>query len=417
MKQLIGICASLIFTAIALLPQQARAQSPDKLSYQAIIRDGSNALVTSTSVGIQISILQGSASGTAVYVERHFPNTNTNGLVSMEIGAGTVVNGNFTAIDWSAGPYFVKTETDPTGGANYAISGTSQLISVPYALHAKTAETVTGGITETDPVFGASVSSGITGADTTNWNLDNDPTNELQQMNVSLTGDTLHLSDGNWVIIPGISGANHAGQYRPGTIHCNPNNPTAVVDVLSPQTGKIWMDRNLGASQVANSKTDASSYGDLYQWGRFADGHQCRNSSTTSSLSSVDSPGHPSFILSASTPFDWRAPQNSNLWQGEAGVNNPCPTGYRIPTEAEFNSERLTWGSNNSNGAYNSPLKLTLGGSRGGNGSINVAGSDGLYQTSSAVSTESRLLHIQNWGAGISTSSRAVGRSIRCIKD
>lgn len=140
MKNLWTIAAALIMTA------SVWAQAPEKMSYQAVVRDASDALLGSTSVGMQISILQGSPSGTSVYKERQFPNTNANGLVSIEIGTGTVVSGDFTTIDWSNGPYFIKTETDPTGGASYTITGTSQLMSVPYALHAKTAETVTGGI-------------------------------------------------------------------------------------------------------------------------------------------------------------------------------------------------------------------------------------------------------------------------------
>jgi hypothetical protein len=115
------------------------------MSYQAVIRNALNALVTNQAVGMQISILQDSVSGTAVYVETQTPNTNANGLVSIEIGSGTIVSGTFSAINWANGPYFVKTETDPTGGTSYSITGTSQLLSVPYALHAKTAEIATGG--------------------------------------------------------------------------------------------------------------------------------------------------------------------------------------------------------------------------------------------------------------------------------
>ncbi|CAI8182503.1 MAG: Uncharacterised protein [Formosa sp. Hel1_33_131] len=120
-----------------------QAQSPEKMSYQAVIRNSSDVLVTSQAVGMQLSILQGSATGTAVYVETQTPDTNSNGLVSLEIGIGTTTD-DFSTIDWSAGPYFIKTETDLAGGTNYTITGTSQLLSVPYALHAKTAETVTG---------------------------------------------------------------------------------------------------------------------------------------------------------------------------------------------------------------------------------------------------------------------------------
>lgn len=124
------------------------AQAPEKMSYQAVIRDAGNTLVTSQVVGVKISILQGSVSGTAVYVETQTPTTNINGLVSIEIGAGAVVSGAFTSIDWRVGPHFIKTETDPAGGTSYTITGTSQLISVPYALHANTADTITGTVSE-----------------------------------------------------------------------------------------------------------------------------------------------------------------------------------------------------------------------------------------------------------------------------
>ena len=106
--------------------------------------------------------------------------------------------------------------------------------------------------------------------------------------------------------------------------------PTAVVDVVSA-TGKTWMDRNLGASQVATSSTDAASYGTLYQWGRLSDGHQCRNSGITATLSSTDVPGNANFITADSGNYDWLSPQNNNLWQGVSGTNNSCPAGYRWP--------------------------------------------------------------------------------------
>jgi hypothetical protein len=117
------------------------AQVPQKMSYQAIIRNSSKALITSTQVGMQISILQGSSTGIAVYVETQTPSTNINGLVSVEIGSGTIVTGTFTGIYWATGPYFIKIETDPTGGTDYTITGTSELKSVPYALHTETAMT------------------------------------------------------------------------------------------------------------------------------------------------------------------------------------------------------------------------------------------------------------------------------------
>ena len=153
MKNFYSIIAGLLIAANVL------AQAPQKMSYQAIVRDGTNALVTSSAVGMQISILQGSASGTAVYVEIQTPTSNANGLVSLEIGAGTVVSGSFNTIDWANGPYFIKTDTDPAGGTNYTITGTSQLLSVPYALYAVTAGNNTPG------PQGPAGSNGTNGAD------------------------------------------------------------------------------------------------------------------------------------------------------------------------------------------------------------------------------------------------------------
>jgi hypothetical protein len=108
---------------------------PQRFSYQAVIRDGANQVLTNQSVGIRLSILQGSESGTAVYAETHIGSTNANGLISLQVGGGSVVIGSMSSIDWAAGPYYIKTETDPEGGTNYSITGSSQLLSVPYALY------------------------------------------------------------------------------------------------------------------------------------------------------------------------------------------------------------------------------------------------------------------------------------------
>jgi hypothetical protein len=103
-------------------------------------------------------------------------------------------------------------------------------------------------------------------------------------------------------------------------------------------SGKVWIERNLGASRVARASNDEQAYGDLYQWGRLADGHQCRNSANTTTLSSSNVPGHNKFIVAPSYLWDWRSPQNHILWQRVNGINNPCPTGYRLPTNAELDA-------------------------------------------------------------------------------
>lgn len=116
------------------------AQAPGKMSYQAIIRDASSQLIMDKEIGMKISILKGSVTGSAVYVETQKPTTNSNGLIAIEIGGGSVVTGVFANIVWGEGPYFIKTEVDPLGGTSYTISGTSQFLSVPYSLHAQSAK-------------------------------------------------------------------------------------------------------------------------------------------------------------------------------------------------------------------------------------------------------------------------------------
>jgi uncharacterized protein (TIGR02145 family) len=448
MKKVFTILLAVFLTATVW------AQSPEKMSYQAVIRDASDILVTSSAVGMQLSILQGSASGTAVYVETQTPTSNANGLVSVEIGSGTVVSGTFATIDWSNGPYFIKTETDPTGGTSYTITGTSQLLSVPYALHAKTAESVTGTITETDPTFTSSEAANITATDITNLgNLSGVNTGD-QDLSALATktalGDSISLvrseiPDVSGFIItetdPSVPAGTQAGQmqYWNGTawvtVAATTNEgatlqmiggvptwiggtPPPTPNVTNPTTGEIWMDRNLGASQVATSSTDAAAYGDLYQWGRAADGHESRTSGTTSTLATSDTPGHGNFITNGSSPYDWRNPQNDNLWQGVSGTNNPCPSGYRLPTEAEWEAERTSWSSNNEAGAFASPLKLPLAGFRNySNGTLNAVGSYGYYWSSTVSGTNARNLYFYSSYALMYSYYRAYGFSVRCLKD
>jgi len=164
MKKLYTLLAALVITASTL------GQAPEKISYQAIVRNSSDVILVNQSVGIQISILQGSTSGSSVYVETQTPSTNANGLLSIEIGNGNVTSGNFTTIDWSANTYFIKTEIDTAGGTNYTITDTSQLMSVPYALHAKTAESITGANTASGVEYG-DIKTGIQSTDHNGWLL------------------------------------------------------------------------------------------------------------------------------------------------------------------------------------------------------------------------------------------------------
>ena len=156
------------------------AQAPQKMSYQAVIRKSNNALVQSLPVGMKISILKGSATGTAVYVETQTATTNANGLVSLEIGTGTAITGTFAAINWANGPYFIKTETDPNGGTAYTIAGTNELMSVPYAL------------------FSANGTPGPQGPAGTNGS---NGTNGISVTNTTIIGDSLFTTLSNGQIL------------------------------------------------------------------------------------------------------------------------------------------------------------------------------------------------------------------------
>jgi hypothetical protein len=182
--------------------------------------------------------------------------------------------------------------------------------------------------------------------------------------------------------------------------------------------GECWLDRNLGASQVATAYNDSSAYGDLFQWGRLDDGHQTRTSASTTATTSNDVPGHSNFIINASSPYDWHIPQKDTLWQGVSGINNPCPSGWRLPTITEWSTEESSWAQQNYNGAYASPLKLTAGGYRF-NSSANLinVGTYGFYWSSTVGGTYAYLLLFYSSDSITNTNNRAYGFTVRCVKD
>lgn len=222
----------------------------------------------------------------------------------------------------------------------------------------------------------------------------------------------------------GLAEAIHALQVTAGH---NPGLPDCIPTVTS-LTGKVWMDRNLGASQAATSSSDTEAYGDLYQWGRGADGHEKRDSVTTTVTSPSHAPGHSLYIFEGTILFgegsvyNWMEPKYDYLWQGAEGINNPCPVGFRLPTAEEWEAEKNSWDTSTYSdireAAFNSPLKLVLAGYRStSSGRVYNEGIDGNYWSGTPDGDSSRSAYFYSDIATMFSDSRAFGYSVRCIKD
>jgi len=187
--------------------------------------------------------------------------------------------------------------------------------------------------------------------------------------------------------------------------------------------GSCWLDRNLGAMQVATSVSDSAAYGWYYQWGRATDGHQIFSAGNiTTTLSNSDQPVNSKFIYGMGNPWDWRSPQNDNLWQGVNGINNPCPNGWHVPTKTEFlNALNLTTsGYVVINNLFNSALKMPAAGYRSyANPTvISSAGGEADYWVSTITSTFSYYLSATiNFSHPFGSGGRAYGFSVRCTRD
>ncbi len=609
------------------------AQAPHGISHQAVMRDTENNLIVESPIGLKVSIRQGTHDGIAVYVETHNVMTNQNGLISYVIGDGDLVQGVFQEIDWTDGPYWLETKADPDGGTNYTISGVSQFLSVPYALHSATAEvaeTLKDGsnpgdinywdgekwvpispgehnqtlrlcdgvptwgpclydlILLAEPLNGGSVTgegkyeegAGVSigaianeGWEFVEWTGDiayvDDPDSadaivtmpaqdvsitanfqEVEQEYAQLTITVFCLFTGMpmedaWVDLFSMDGVfffwgqtDENGQVifpdvPPGmyelivdkdgyfwhfydlemgnedleiVVHLDPkyfelslfadpteggtvegsgiyeygeeveisaspsegwefvnwtgeiayvDDPSSAITIVTMpaqdisltavfgelawqqcgfgftfmyrgeevtygtrlRNGLCWLDRNLGALRVPIEKDDSLGYGDLFQWGRLDDHHQDRYSNTTSTISTINDPGHGDFITVDDTPWDWLNPQEDELWQDYGGINNPCPPGWRVPTEDELDIERASWSSNNTAGAYGSTLKWPVGGCRYNDGTLLVVGFDGCFWSSSVSEHQARWLNVTDNHASILSGRRAFGMEVRCVME
>lgn len=209
--------------------------------------------------------------------------------------------------------------------------------------------------------------------------------------------------------------------YTCGNVTFMYNGSSVMYGTVKGKYGRCWLDRNLGASRVAESTTDLQSYGGFYQWGRQTDGHQIVTSGTIQTLSPNANPSHSDFITVQTTPFDWTSNSNDDLWNGLNAENNPCPNGWRIPTSDEFLDEITLWSEQNNLGAFESALRLPSGGVRGYlSGSRQNIGAWASCWTSDAFSsstTNVKMFNAETTQAQIVNTYRAMGANVRCIKD
>ncbi|EAZ94961.1 hypothetical protein FBBAL38_11469 [Flavobacteria bacterium BAL38] len=341
------------------------AQAPEKMSYQAVIRNSSDALVANQAVGMRISILQTTANGTAVYVETQTPTTNINGLVSIEIGNGTPVTGTFAGIDWATGPYFIKTETDPTGSTTYTITGTSQLMSVPYALYAaKSGESAV-----------------------------------LQAQITALQAQITALQNANVTPLPNVtigtqiwSSTNlDVTTYRDGTPIPQVTDPTAWANL----TTGAWCYYN-------NDPANGTIYGKLYNWYAVAGIYDA---------ASLNDPS----LRKQLAPQGWHVPSDAEWTTLTTFLGGVSEAGGKMKSTGTSLWLFPNLAATNESGFTGLP-----GGCRGSGGSFDYVGNDGIWWSSSESSTAdawNRGLNC-NWGYAYRDSyNKRNGFSVRCLRD
>lgn len=396
-----------IFTLVSavLLSISLWAQAPQKMSYQAVIRGGNNTLLIEKTVGVRISILQGSETGTAVYSETHTPTTNANGLASLSIGGGKNTTGDFAKIDWSKGPYFVKTETDVAGGTNYLLTAVSELVSVPFALYAANSQPGPKGDTG---VQGPAGKDGVNGKD---------GKVEFQNLKVSVSGDTLYLINGNFVIIPGISLSNlkPTSGYGPNINDIEGNTYKTVYIGI-----QHWMAENLKVSKYSDG-TAIPNVTDNTEWSKLTTGAW--------SYYNNDAVNNAKY----GKLYNWYAVSKTTN-----GNKNVCPTGWHVPTDAEWTvlTDYLggsgvaggkmkevgttSWNNPNTDATNTSLFTGLPGGYLGGGGIYDAIGYGSNWWSSTEYNTYDawiRNLDFLNGGAGSDNYNKRTGLSIRCLRD
>jgi len=341
------------YSLLMLFSFQIWAQTPNKFSFQAVVRNSNNEVVVNQNISVKISILQATINGNAVYVEKHNTSTNNNGLMSLEIGNGNVELGTFETIDWQNGPYFIKTETDPSGGTNYSITGTSQLLSVPYALHAKTADNIKGGIVEKDSVFIKSQAFNITanhlqklnntsGINTGDQDLSNYATKSA--LNDSLTKVKSNSPTSLSNLIMDANGGNIKNVANP--ISAQDAATKAYVDSLKQRL--VYLDEILIESDLYKVKDVDGNYYNVKKIGnqlwfkenlkttKYNDGTNIPQVTLKANWNALSS-GAYSWYNNDSVTYKSKTNYIGALYNWYAvNTNKLCPVGWHVPTDEDW---------------------------------------------------------------------------------